>query len=94
MVKQTERGLEGQRHEVALRHALCASIHPGLTTVWHMCCISHLIDVHAAVTGQRASRCQVIGTEESGDDAVLVHLSDCGAVNKINQAILVHGDAC
>lgn len=57
-------------------------------------CISHLIDVHAVVTGQRASRCQIVGTKESGDDAVLVHFSDCGAVNKINQAILVHGDAC
>lgn len=59
-----------------------------------MSVLSHLIDVHAAVTSQRSGRCQVIGTEESGDDAVLVHLTDCGAVNKINQAILVHGDAC
>lgn len=57
-------------------------------------CLSHLIDVHAIVTGQRASRCQVIRTEESGDDAVLVHFSDCGAINKINQPILVHCNAC
>lgn len=56
--------------------------------------ISHLIDVHAVVAGQRASRCQVVGTEESWYDAVLVHLSDCGAIDKINQAILVHSDAC
>ena len=55
---------------------------------------SHLIDVHAVVTGQRASRCQVVGTEEGWYDAVLVDLPDCGAIDKINQAILVHSDAC
>lgn len=58
------------------------------------CSINHLIDVHAVVTRQGASRRQIIGTQESGDDAVLVHLPDGGAVHEINQAVLVHGDAC
>lgn len=57
-------------------------------------CLSHLIDIHAVVTGQRTCRCQVVGTEESGNDAVLVHLSDSGAIDEINQTVLVHGDAC
>lgn len=65
----------------------------GLTAVWH-CCANHLIDVHAVVTRQRPRRRQVVGSQESGDDAVLVHLSYCGAIHEINQAALVHGDAC
>lgn len=74
---------------------LCVSTQAGrVNYCLALVCTSHLIDVHAVVTGQRASRCQVVGPKESGDDAVLVHFSDCGAVNKINQAILVHGDAC
>lgn len=55
---------------------------------------SHLIDVHAVVAGQRASRRQVVGAEERGDDAVLVHLPDRGAVDEIYQSVLAHGDAC
>lgn len=56
--------------------------------------LNHLVDVHAAVTRQGPSWRQIIGTQESGDDAVLVYLPDGGAVHKINQAILVHSDAC
>lgn len=54
----------------------------------------HLIYVHAVVAGQRSGRRQVVGTEERGDDAVLVHLSDGGAVHKVYQSVLAHSDAC
>lgn len=90
--EQAERGPEGRGHQVALWHALCQ--HTGRVNCPSLVSASHLIDVHAVVTCQRAGRRQVVGAEESGDDAVLVHLSDCGAINKINQAILVYGDAC
>lgn len=72
---------------------LCERDHGRLTTVWQHR-VNHLIDVHAVVTCQRASRRQVVGSQESGDDAVLVHLSYCGAIHKINQAALVHSDTC
>lgn len=73
---------------------LCCEHTGGVNHCLAHLCVSHLIDIHAVVTGQRASRCQVVGAEESGDDAVLVHLSDCGAVDEIYQAVLAHGDAC
>lgn len=81
-------GARSQRANV-----LRESARRGLRTVWQRR-VNHLIDVHAVVTRQRSSRRQVVGSQESGDDAVLVHLSYCGAVHEINQAALVHGDAC
>lgn len=68
-------------------------IRGGLTAVWQRRGGNHLIDVHA-VARQRASRRQVVGSQECGDDTVPVHLSYRGAIHKINQAALVHGDAC
>lgn len=85
MNEQTERELEEQG-------GWCCDLVTGKCLA--LVCIGHLIDVHAVVTCQGASRCQVVGAKKSGDDAVLVHLSDCSAINEINQAILVHCNAC
>lgn len=89
MVSQACVGGARRQHSDVLRER----VRGGLTAVWQRCG-NHLIDVHAVVTRQRASRRQVVGSQESGDDSVPVHLSYCGAIHEINQAALVHGNAC
>lgn len=55
--------------------------------------LSYLRNVHNRVTAERPSRCQVIGTQHSGDDPILINPPDHGAIHKVNQSKLVHGDA-
>lgn len=50
--------------------------------------------MHASITGQRASRSEVIRPQQCGDDAVPVYLADHGAIHKVDEAILVHCNAC
>lgn len=54
----------------------------------------YLSNMHASITGQRASRCEVIRPQQCGDDTVPVHLADHGAIHKVYEAILVHCNAC
>lgn len=50
------------------------------------------MDVHNRVAAQRSSRGKVIGPQQAGDDAVLIHLSDDGPINKVDESVLVDGD--
>ncbi|CAB1353027.1 unnamed protein product, partial [Coregonus sp. 'balchen'] len=52
----------------------------------------HLTDVHAGVTAEWTDRCEVIGLDQGGDNAILVHLTDHGGVNKVHEAVLIHSD--
>lgn len=52
-----------------------------------------LADVHAGVTAERPDRGQIVGFYQSGDDAILIHLTDHRGIHKVHQPILIHSDA-
>lgn len=54
---------------------------------------SHLGHIHAGVTAQWTDSCEVVGSQQGGDDSILVDLSDHGGINKIHKPILVHRNA-
>lgn len=50
------------------------------------------MDVHNRVAAQRSSRGKVVGPQQGGDDAVLIHLSDHSPIHKVDQSVLVDSD--
>lgn len=56
--------------------------------------LSYLADVHAGVTAQWPYGSQIVGPQQGGDDAVLVHLTDHGGVHEVHQPIFIHCDTC
>lgn len=55
--------------------------------------LSYLRNIHNRVTAERPSRCQIIGTQYSGDYSILINPPDHGAIHKVNQPKLIHSDA-
>lgn len=53
-----------------------------------------LADVHAGVTAERPDCGQIVGFYQSGNDAILIHLTDHGGVHEVHEPVLIHGDAC
>ena len=72
-------------------HILC---HHLLSLLHCLLYPSYLADVHARVTAQRPDGGEIVGPEQSGDDSVLVDLTDHGGVHEVHQAVFIHGDAC
>lgn len=54
----------------------------------------YLSDMHAGITGQRTSRCEVIRPQQGWDDAIPVYFPDHGTIHKVDEPVLIHSNAC
>lgn len=54
--------------------------------------MTDLTDIHAGVTAQWTHSSEVIGSKQSRDDAILIHLPDHGGIHKVHKPILIHGN--
>ncbi len=53
----------------------------------------YLSDMHAGITGQRTSRCEVIRPQKCWDDAIPVYFPDHGTIHEVNEPVLIHSNA-
>ncbi len=53
----------------------------------------YLSNMHAGITGQRTSRCEVIRPQKCWDDAIPVYFPDHGTVHEVDEPVLIHSNA-
>lgn len=56
--------------------------------------MSYLRDVHHSITAEGSGRGQVIKSQESRDDTILVDSANHGPIHKEDYAVLIHSNAC
>ena len=71
-------------------HPPCHSTPLGCLLSQHALLRAHLADVHAGVAAEGPDGGEVVGTQQGGDDAVLVDLPDHGGVHEVHESILIH----
>lgn len=64
-----------------------------LLIIYNVCCrLADLTDIHAGIAAQWAHSSEVIGAQESRDDAVLIHLPNHGGIHKVHKPVFIYSN--